>query len=573
MNALPYVVGLAFLGIQVSVALIFLGAYLVQRNRLKKLRSGDLSRADAAASTSWLAFVNTAFPEGTTMPGAWKREDVHQELENWLFSWPSYLFLQRTAIAAPLIGVVITVLAFWTVELDSSADSTISEIMLHVRPLFVGVFCGAGLALANQLLLYLASIGLNRLRSQWSSWFDDVVWNTLTSRPDTAMADTVDALRTVTETVLGCGEALTSGVQQVQTNVQTISVAAQDILQASASVSASLGEMPQQFTSITELTTSVGQEITGLVSSVKATNETMESSATQFQEVVQDRFAPAVETHERAVADLISVFENAGALSSRLDSVQASVERIVQAAGRVVDSTADLSNAAQKLPAEAERIGDLTEAAVANLGQLAAASETTNERMQTTLAAFQEVVDERFAPAAETHHRAATDLATWVAGEEGIVPRLTELNDVLTELRQAVSGIQSAVDVERDVIPYVRTLKAAAEAVDDMSHVPDSVRECFAAVQAGVNGTASQLNEQLHEFTRQAMQARAQELVGLLTGVLDQLEQRMDSLASRLESLTTRSRPLPPATGRVGSNRRADGQRRRSPPANRDATG
>jgi len=100
------------------------------RQYVDRVRTGSASRTDA------LARIEEAFDED-----------------------PNFLTLRRMAIAAPLLGVLITAAGFYwsdfTIDFESTRSSPLT-IIAHMQPLFLGVLCGALLALINQVLLTLA---------------------------------------------------------------------------------------------------------------------------------------------------------------------------------------------------------------------------------------------------------------------------------------------------------------------------------------------------------------------------------------------------------------------------------
>ena len=77
---------------------------------------------------------------------------------------------------APLLGVVLTVVGFYFLEINESQEQSLQSILLAVTPLVAGVGTGAVLALINQVLLHVAGRRVEALRLAAREWFDAVVW-------------------------------------------------------------------------------------------------------------------------------------------------------------------------------------------------------------------------------------------------------------------------------------------------------------------------------------------------------------------------------------------------------------
>lgn len=180
-------VGLGFLAVQLLLCIrVFLRAALQERT-LESLRSelrlgadGRCEVDDAPRQFGWLRWVLTEFPPasdfGIDLEARFTRDEALHELDVRIANAPAFLMLQRMSVMAPLLGVVLTVLGFYWLDVDDAGDQSLQTILATVTPLVSGVGAGAVLALINQFLLHVAGGRLERLRISAREWFDDVIW-------------------------------------------------------------------------------------------------------------------------------------------------------------------------------------------------------------------------------------------------------------------------------------------------------------------------------------------------------------------------------------------------------------
>ncbi|HEX2475544.1 MAG TPA: hypothetical protein VHK01_12405, partial [Lacipirellulaceae bacterium] len=177
-------IGLLFFLVQLALTLRFNFRLRRQRRILARLAAdfdeGGDGRGHADKiheSYGWIHWVVANFPAPSSNPPAnYSREDVLQELDTRIASDSDYLLLQRMGIMAPLLGVVLTVVGFYFLEINDSQEQSLQSILLAVTPLVAGVGTGAVLALINQVLLHVAGRRVEALRMAAREWFDAVVW-------------------------------------------------------------------------------------------------------------------------------------------------------------------------------------------------------------------------------------------------------------------------------------------------------------------------------------------------------------------------------------------------------------
>jgi hypothetical protein len=169
----------------------------LQRRTLKNLTSelkwggdGRCEVAEAPRRFSWLRWVLSEFPaaaaDGPMPVSRFTRDEALHELDVRIAGDPAYLMLQRMSIMAPLVGVVLTVVGFYWLDVEGAGEQSLQTILTAVTPLVSGVGAGAVLALINQVLLHLAGGRLERLRMTARTWFDGAIWRHAGHRPEAA---------------------------------------------------------------------------------------------------------------------------------------------------------------------------------------------------------------------------------------------------------------------------------------------------------------------------------------------------------------------------------------------------
>ncbi len=200
-------VGLAFFLVQLGLSISFCARMRRQERVIKQLL-GELkstkggNNVEVPRNFAWLYWVATNFPFDTAhTPTNLTREDVLQELDTRIASYGDYLLLQRMGVMAPLLGVVLTVVGFYWLNV-SQEDQSLQSIFMAVTPLVSGVGTGAVLALVNQVLLHIAGRRVESLRMTARTWFDAAIWNHCDLDTQGATAKAVQAMeRLVKNTV------------------------------------------------------------------------------------------------------------------------------------------------------------------------------------------------------------------------------------------------------------------------------------------------------------------------------------------------------------------------------------
>jgi hypothetical protein len=217
-------VGLLFLVVQIMLCTLFCFRLRRQERAIKLLcrdfrQSGD-GRSPVRSLSGrhlWLHWVAANFPaDARHRSSAFTREDALQELDTHIESDGSYLLLQRMSVMAPLLGVVLTVVGFYWLDVGSE-ESSLQGILSAVTPLVSGVGTGAVLAMINQLLLHVAGRRVESLRTTARTWFDAAVWSRgglETRRTGAAAVESMDQLvRDVLADIHQLGDTLNRAAQ------------------------------------------------------------------------------------------------------------------------------------------------------------------------------------------------------------------------------------------------------------------------------------------------------------------------------------------------------------------------
>jgi hypothetical protein len=313
-------IGCVFFVVQLLLSLrVFLRAVLQERT-LANLRSelkwggdGRCAVAEAPRRFGWLRWVLSEFPEapldGPAPAGRFTRDEALHELDVRIASDPAYLMLQRMSVMAPLLGVVLTVLGFYWLDVDDAGEQSLQTILAAVTPLVSGVGAGAVLALLNQVLLHLAGGRLERLRMTARTWFDAAIWRHVDQRTEAAANNAMFDHQRFAKSLAATAAQLERTVAVFQSRMDGVPQAlegARDALQASAQM-------------LEDLAPAATRSVANLDVSVAA-----------FRTTIDREFTEAARLHYRASKTLAAAV---GDLSDAADALKADAADPAHAAG------------------------------------------------------------------------------------------------------------------------------------------------------------------------------------------------------------------------------------------------
>lgn len=283
-------VGAGFLAVQLMLCLRVLLRAALQRRALelwtRELKRGGRGRGEAAEAPqdfSWLRWVLAEFPAGAADSAArearFTRDEALHELDVRIASDSAYLLLQRMSIMAPLVGVVLTVVGFYWLDVNDAGEQSLQTILTAVTPLVSGVGAGAVLALINQLLLHLAGGRLERLRMAARSWFDGAIWRHVGDR---------------------AGAAARGALVDHEKVARSFAATAAQLERTASAFQADMIGIPQALRGAREALDASAQMLTDLLPAATRSVANLDVSVAAFRTTVDREFIEAARLHHRA---------------------------------------------------------------------------------------------------------------------------------------------------------------------------------------------------------------------------------------------------------------------------------
>lgn len=459
--AIVVIVAVAFLVLQLALSL---RVYLRTRRQDRLLgrlcreldRGGDGRRnpRDLPWDFPWLHWALTAFPadEGAP-PGVFTRDEALHELDTRIASQPSYLLLQRMGIMAPLLGVVLTVIGFYWLEIDQSGEQSLQTILVAVTPLVAGVGAGAVLALINQALLQVVGGRLERLRMTARTWFDEAIWRYVGVDAQTATVKAIAAIDKFVSSVRASADRHTASSDRIDATSASLKHAAAQFEDVVRSFHGEIKGIPQALCVLRDATTASARALEELLPLGQRAAANLDVSVAAFRTTIDREFTDAARLQAQASKSLANSVQQIGAATEALgaSAVQLTEAAATNAASfRQIDES--LGSAAHRLGGASERLRQTVE------GDMAPSQQTLRE-------------------AAATFAHSAGQLSAFIA--DGLQPAtrdLAALHNSLSGLEGAVGSIKQLGDARADIDRLTETLARAAEIADAISALPEQVR-------------------------------------------------------------------------------------------------
>lgn len=234
------------------------GLYFRVQKKCKRLRNFFVkqppvkSNAAPPPEFSWLVPFSSAISHSALIPDV--RDHTQKQAEENIYSIWEFEAMQRLAIVAPLLGVVLTASGFAVLSPDTD---NIGSLTL---PLAAGVLTGAGLAIANQFSLFLVEQSLNRARIVVRDYID-LAW----ANGARELGDPQEALLHVAERFNATVDKLASLVGQFPTNVDDLQKRFKAISAMADSTFREVSQMPPLLNEVVETWTSCGRNLTNAI--------------------------------------------------------------------------------------------------------------------------------------------------------------------------------------------------------------------------------------------------------------------------------------------------------------------
>jgi hypothetical protein len=296
------------------------------RQLRRELDHGETGRPPAAESLEdfpWLEWVLAAFPAGgDRRPAHFTRETALHELDTRIASDWSYLLLQRMGVMAPLLGVVLTVIGFYWLEVDAAGEQSLQTILVSVTPLISGVGAGAVLALLNQVLLQGVGGRFERLRMSARTWFDAVIWrNVALESPDHA-AKTIGAMETFASILVGAAHKHSESSDQIKTSTAALKQAASQFEQIVGAIHDEIKGVPAALSVIRDASAASAQSLLDLIPASTRAVSNLDVSVAAFRTTIDNEFAEAAKIH----------LDASKSLSAAVEQIRSIVEQAEQSA-------------------------------------------------------------------------------------------------------------------------------------------------------------------------------------------------------------------------------------------------
>lgn len=257
-------------------------------------RHGHRARS---SKLGWVDWVLSNFAADAT-PGSFSREDALAELDARIASNGDYLALQRMGVMAPLLGVVLTVIGFYWLELGDDEQS-LQTILLAVAPLVSGVGAGAVLALVNQVLLHVAGHRAESLRLAARRWFDTAIWRRLDGPSREAAGRAVAAMDALSVSLGEANARYVGGAAEIVEATSSMSAAAKQFREMIETVGAEMRGVPEALREVRRATTASADALEELIRVGSRAVANLDVSVAAFRSTIDREYAEAAKLERR----------------------------------------------------------------------------------------------------------------------------------------------------------------------------------------------------------------------------------------------------------------------------------
>ncbi|WP_428303758.1 hypothetical protein [Lacipirellula sp.] len=428
------------------------------RQLLRELDNGASGRPlanEAVVDFPWLDWVLRVFPaSGDQRPTNFTRENALEELDTRVASEWAYLLLQRMGIMAPLLGVVLTVIGFYWLEVDNAGDQSLQTILAAVTPLICGVGAGAILALVNQVLLQGVGGRIERLRMSARTWFDAVIWRNITHGAPSEAMRAIGEMETFASILVGTAKRHAESSEQIGHSTALLQQAASQFERIIGGMKGEMQGIPAALGVIRDATAASAQALQDLVPAGERAVANLDVSVAAFRTTIDQQFSEAAKLHHTASQSLAAsvdhIQSSSEALTARTEQFNGSAAETARSLAQI---DASLNNAATMLAAASNRI--------------------------------QYAIEHDAGPAQSALHGAANSVAQSaekLSGfvEHGIQPAahdLATLHHSLQQLQGTLASIERFSASREDVDKLIAALGQAGMIADAIAALPEQIRD------------------------------------------------------------------------------------------------
>lgn len=505
-HGLLLLLGAAFLVVQVYCCARFRSRLRRQTCLLASLsasHSGRRSRgAQNAAEFPWLQWVQANYPADGRGPAGLTRQDALHELDVHLAADGHHRSLQRGGVVAAWLGVLLACVGILPWNAVVGAGTAADGPLALAVPLAAGGAMGALMALFNAGLLHVATNRMDRLRTTARAWFDTAVWQAAERDAQAVRDRTLAALQAMSQTMENAASVFAGSVAHITDSAHRFDQASLGLRHAAQQLESQLQLMPETFRLLKAATEAS-------VNTLHAAGPDLRAAATAFHTAVHTDFVVAAQRHRETIESLVRSAADVRKCTADLATGGAGLRAAVDAQAasfRVLNTslTAEVLPAHRQfhqrlecLSAEMEKlsspVAELQRHVAALLGEL----ETTGPQLtpaatgfREASTAFQQAVQDDFAPSVATHRALAEALQTAVTSLTGSMEQFAQGTAVLAGAAQRHDRTAQALErgVREHLTPAQAGLGTAAATLhgagQELQQQVVSLRESFAAWRA-----------------------------------------------------------------------------------------
>jgi len=591
-----WIAAAAFFLLQIGLCSRF---FLRMRRQERKLRAllSDLRQGGDGRGVpdrfAWLDWVHRVFPQGSTTPGSYTRDDVLKELDTRISSSADYLLLQRLGVMAPLLGVILTVLGFWWLKVPDTEEQSLNDILFAVTPLVAGVGIGAILAFINQGLLHVAGIKAEAVRMAARSWFDAAVWSTVGLDTQAATVKAIAGIDKMARTLSDSADKQHEATQWMAESTLAIQESAAEFHDAVQGFGGRIEGLPDTLAELRTAMSSSVETFQSLIPVAERVVAGLDVSVSAFRTAIENQFIEAARLHRTAIADISASTDRLGESTEHLRTGSEDLQDVISSHSssfRELSRTLKQSLANELLPTHQDLratvsslencVGEFsacmrslrttTEALSENIASATRGIGTMASQIEPSVASFREAVDDRFVTAAEHHEENLKTLSSSIeqiqAAGQALAKGATAIERMLSrhaglerEIEPAQETLQAAIDkiasvghtfqgtVESHIAPSHQALSRAAgsltssagrlaafieQGLDPVTHRLTTLDETLSRLEGTVNAIRdfSRVRKEVGELC--ASLSQAAEVASAITDLPDQIRNVLEELVS-----------------------------------------
>jgi ABC-type transporter Mla subunit MlaD len=521
--------------------------------RLRQLLAeGDFTKCQdhldpRAAKPEWVRWIGDRLREGTFTDGHYSRDDALRELDIWIESGSPYLLLQRMAIMAPLVGLLITVIGFLFLKPPSAETNDLAEILHSLSPLVMGVGTGALLALINQVLLFLAGKRADGLRVAGRDWFDSCVWR-FVERHSTA-DHVAGALAAVTKTISGSFQQYEATATSIHESSQAMQKTVQAMHQTTKHFQESTGDLRGQFEAVGRLVEGLAERSEMFLPRVEQAAASLSAAVGGFQQALQEPGkignGGSHTANDLLVASCSLLQETLRVHRESTDGLRLSIENsLIPASEAVHQAATSLAESSTTLAGQVGQFGGAMGSAVEILDSLVPAAGEAVSGLGATMSSFHDAVHEQFLPSADMHRKIACTIGEAVgqldAGIMAIRDGSATLKETLVEQRHGAAAIghaaSSLADSSTQLVGRVDQIGSAMQsAVQSLGSLVASAGQQMAGLEPAVAAFSDAVQEQVAPSARACSQGMSD--MAATAAQFKQVTSAIQSVAGVLEGV------------------------------------